>query len=248
MKLKTRVVLVSALIVAAFWGAAEVLSYRQATEFLAQHELRIQQGWASDALLADLRQGRRSLLRELAAQRTLSALGAVAALSVALSLLWGRLLSQPVDLLLDRMNAMSRGTWTRPITSERDDEIGRLIREFNLLGPRLTFTAHQFAAASKLASMALISQQVTRRANLSRSRLVEARESLAEARYRGLVAPQTAMRQVEEVAEELADLAEDLDSGFNAELARQGLPPQSSGHEVGGDSRADSRRDRLIAR
>jgi HAMP domain-containing protein len=247
MELKSQVLFVSASMIVAFFGVSEVLSYQQATEFFAQHEMRIQQGGESEALLAELRQGKQSLLRESAVLHMLSVFGAVAALSVALSLLWDRLVSRPINLLLDRMSSMSRGTWTQPIPAEREDEIGRLVKEFNLLGPRLTFTAHQFAAASKLAAMALIGQRVTRRTNLARSRLVEIQELLSEARYRGQVVPQATVWQMGEVAEELADLAEDLDSGFNDELVRQGSAPRLICREKGGASRVSSRQDELSA-
>lgn len=122
------------------------------------------------------------------------------------------------------MNTMSRGTWTQPIAVEQDDEIGRLVRDFNLLGPRLTFTVHQFAAASKLAAMALIGHRVARRTDIARSLLAEIQESLSDARYHSHAVPQSAVRQMAKVNEELADLAEDLESGFNDEVVRQGLP------------------------
>ena len=250
MKLKTQVLFVSAAMILAFFGVSEVLSYQQATEFFTQHEMRIQQGGEREALLADLRQGKQSLLRESAVLRMLSVFGAVAALSVALSLLWDRFVSRPINLLLDRMNAMSRGTWTQPILVEQDDEIGRLVRDFNLVGPRLTFAAHQFAAASKLAAMALIGQRVTRRTNIARSRLVEIQELLAEARYRSQAVPQSAVHQMAKVTEELADLAEDLESGFNDELVRQGLPARLIPGEEGPIPRVrpEARRaDRQIA-
>ena len=223
-KLKTQVLFVSGAVMLAFFGVSEVLSYHQATEFFTQHEMRIQQGGESQALLADLRQGKQSLLRESAVLRMLSMFGAIAALSVALSLLWDRCVSQPIKLLRDRMNAMSRGTWTQPVLTEQDGEIGRLVRDFNLAGPRLTFAAHQFAAASKLAAMALIGQRVTRRTDIARRRLVEIQQSLAESRYRSQAVPQSAVHEMAEVTQELADLAEDLESGFNEELVHQGLP------------------------
>jgi hypothetical protein len=49
------------------------------------------------------------------------------------------------------------------------------------------------------------------------------------------------------VAEELADLAADLDSEFNDELVRQGLPARLISGEKGGASRAGPRQDTLVA-
>jgi HAMP domain-containing protein len=247
MKLKTQVLLVSASTIVVFFGISEVLSYQQAAEFLAQHEMRMQQGGENEALLTALRQEKLSLLWELAALRLLSVVGAVAALLVALNLLWGRLVSRPVNLLLDRMNSMSRGAWTQPIPIERQDEIGRLVGEFNLLGPRLTFVAHQYATASKLAAMALIGQRVTRRTNIARRRVVEIQELMSEARHHGQAVPPAAEHQMGKVAEELADLAADLESEFNNELVRQGLPSRMISGENGRGPVAGPRQDALLA-
>ena len=247
MKLKTQLLLVGASTIVICFGVSEVLSFQQAAEFFAQHERRISQGREDQVLLAAFRQERQSLLWELAALRMLSVFGAVAALFVAVNLLWDRLMSRPVDLLRDRMNAMSRGTWTQPIPVEQDDEIGRLVRDFNLLGPRLTFTAHQFAAASKLAAMALIGQRVTRRTDIARSRLAEIQETLSEARYHSQAVPQSAVHQMAKVTEELADLAEDLESEFNDELVRQGLPSRMFPGRLGPIPRVAPRQDELIA-
>ena len=247
MKLKTQVLLVSASTIVAFFGVSEVLSYQQAAEFFAQHQRLIQQGGESEALLAALRQEKQSLLWELAALRLLSVVGAVAALSVALNLLWGRFVSRPVNLLLDRMNSMSRGVWVQSIPVERQDEIGRLVGEFNLLGPRLTFVAHQYATASKLAAMALIGQRVTRRTNIARRRVVEIQELLSEARYLSQAVPPAAVHQMGKVAEELADLAADLESEFNNELVRQGLPSRLISGENGRGPVAGPRQDALLA-
>ena len=224
MKLKTEVLLASALTIVVCFGVSEVLGYHQAAEFFTEHEMRIQQGGENEALLAVLRQGKRSLLWELAALRVLSAVVAVAALSVVLNLLWRRLVSRPINLLLDQMGSMSRGTWTQPIPVERQDEIGRLVREFNLLGPRLTFVAHQYAAASKLAAMALIGQRVVRRTSIARGRVLEILEIPTAARGQNQVVPETAVHRAQMVADELYSVAADFEADFHGELARKGLP------------------------
>jgi methyl-accepting chemotaxis protein len=192
MKLKTRVLLMSASTIFVFFGMSELLSYQPF------------------------------------ALRFLCAIGAAATLSVAVNQLWGRLISRPINLLLDRMNSMGRGTWTQPIPVERQDEMGVLVREFNLLGPRLTYVAHQYAAASKLAALALTGHRVTRRTGIARSRLVEIQKVLSEARYQNQTVPQATLRQVGEIAAELENLSAELESEFNDELIRQGLPAQSS--------------------
>lgn len=72
--------------------------------------------------------------------------------------------------------------------------------------------------------MAQIGQPVTRQTKIARSHLVEIQQSLTEARYHGQVAPQSAVHQMARMTQELEDLAEDLESGFNDELVRQELP------------------------
>ncbi len=224
MKLRTQILLAAAATIVLCLGVSEVLSYRQVADFFTRHEMRLQQGGEREAMLAALRQDEQSLLWQSAALRLLGGLGVVVTLWVAVHLLWTRLISRPIDVLRERMNSMSRGTWTQPMPVEQQDEISSLVGEFNLLGPRLIYAAHQYAAASKLAAMALIGQRVTRRTGVARSHLAEIQQVLAEARYQSQVVPQSAVRQLGEVADELADLAAELESGFNDELVRQGLP------------------------
>jgi methyl-accepting chemotaxis protein len=223
MKLRTVVVLASALTILVFSVISEMLSHRQVAEVFTRLESQIQSGSSTDALLASAKIEKQSLLRSLATLRLLSTAVALTALAVVLNLLWARLVNRPISLVLDRMNSMSRGTWIQPIKVERPDEIGRVVREFNLLGPRLTFVAHQFAAASKLAAMALIGQQVTRRAAIARSHVEELQSLLVEARLGDQVVSRFAVERIGMVATELADLSADLDSQFNEELSRQGL-------------------------
>jgi hypothetical protein len=103
------------------------------------------------------------------------------------------------------------------------------MRELNDLGPKLTFTAHQYAAASKLAGMALIGQRVVRRTMSARQRLLAASVALArlpvDDRSRGMV-----IEQFRLVAGELESVAADFDSEFRAELARVG-PPGMTGED-----------------
>lgn len=247
MNLNTQVLVASASVLAVFFGASEAWSYRQSAKLFTQHEMRIQQGEDNKALLAALMQEKQLFQREAAAMRLLSGCGAVVALSVAVNLLVRRRLSRPINMLRDRLKLMSRGTWTQPIPVERHDEVGRLIGEFNLLGPRLTFAAHQYAAASKLAAMALIGQRVTRRVNIVKRRVVVVEELLSEARYLSQIVPQAAVHEIAKVAEELTDLAADLESQFNDELVRQGLPVRSISCGSRGASKTGAGQDKALA-
>jgi hypothetical protein len=64
---------------------------------------------------------------------------------------------------------------------------------------------------------------------------------------RNSTAPQAAVQEIGKVAEGLAGLAADLESEFNDELVRQGLPARLSSGEKGRASRAGPRRDQSIA-
>ena len=242
MKLKTLVMVAGATAILGCLGITESLSHRQAVALFKHHEIRLQNGGDNEALLAALRQEQQAFLWESAALHLLAAVGAVATLAVAVHQLWGRHISTPIDLLRDRMNSMSLGTWAQPAAVGGQDEIGSLAEDFHLLGQRLIFAAHQYAASSRLAAMALIGRRVTRRTNEARRKLAELREMLSEARYQSQITPQSAMRQLDDIAEDLAGLEANLESGFNDELVRQGLPPGSVNRDL------NPRQHELIAR
>jgi HAMP domain-containing protein len=207
------------LVFAGFFGISEVLALKHATSFFAEHESRIQEGVRHDVVLAELQQEKRSLLREIAGLRLLAATVVFGALSTTLVFVWRRRVSRPMAEVVDRIHKMRLGTWTDPIPVERDDEVGTLLREFNALGPNLSLTAHQYAAASKLAAMALIGQRVVRRTMSARQHLLAVYEVLArlpgdEPSHR------IAQEQVRLVAAELESVAAEFDSEFQAELAR----------------------------
>jgi methyl-accepting chemotaxis protein len=212
-----------------FWGISGVLARRHAASFFAEHESHIQQGTKRDSVLAELEQEKRSLFRELAKIRFLAAFLAIGTLSVTVGLLWRRRVSRPMTLISNRIDEMKRGTWTRPIPLNQDDEMGTLIRELNELGPNLTFTAHQYAAASKLAAMALVGQRVVRRTTAARQRLLAVSEALerlpGDEQFQGVV------DQVRQVAGELESVAADFDSEFQAELARVSSSPKTTGDD-----------------
>src|SRR5262249_29565912 len=91
----------------------------------------------------------------------------------------------------------------------------------NDLGPNLAFTAHQYAAASKLAAMALIGQRVVRRTMAARQRLLAVSETLTHLPHDEQF-KLVAVEQIQLVAGELAAVANDFDAEFQDELARVG--------------------------
>jgi methyl-accepting chemotaxis protein len=221
MTLRSRLLLAAAATVIVVFGIFEALAQRQAAAFFHEHELRLAQGSDHSVLLSALQDEKRALVWEMAALRLASGAVAVAALSVVLAALWKRMISRPIGLLLNKMGKMSRGTWNQPIPVQQDDEIGHLLREFNLLGPRLTFAAHQYAAASKLAAMALIGQRVVRKANAAQQQLSSVHQALRESHRNDTV------DQIREIVIELQTVAKEFDAEFQAELERQGASTAS---------------------
>jgi nitrogen fixation/metabolism regulation signal transduction histidine kinase len=221
MSLKTKLVLATALTIAVFLGVSGVLTRKQAASFFAEHESRIEQGGKKTAVLAELRDEKHSLFWELAGIRFVAAIAALGTISVTLAIVWRRRVSRPIAMVRDRINKMRLGTWTHPIPVEQDDEIGTLMREFNDLGPELAFSAHQYAAASKLAAMALIGQRVVRRTNAAKQMLLAISESMGR-RPDDEQFQKASAEQVRLVATELESVAADFDSAFQMELARQG--------------------------
>jgi hypothetical protein len=236
--LKTKIVLALIVTVIAFWGISGFLARKHAASFFAEHESRIEAQGKHGEVLHELRQDKRSLFQELVGIRFLSAVGGVLTFSLALGLMWRRRISQPMALMSQRIHQMRLGGWNRPIPVNQNDEIGKIMREFNDLGPELSFTAHQYAAASKLAAMALIGNRVVRRTMSARQRLLAVSEALprvpVDEQFQRIV-----VEQVRHVAGELEAAAAAFDAEFQAELARVSAPmgtpdedPTSQGTQV----------------
>jgi nitrate/nitrite-specific signal transduction histidine kinase len=212
MTLRTRLIFAAAVAVVAIFGISEMLAQRQAVAFFHEHERRLAQGGDHDVHLSALQNEKRALVWELAVLRFVSGGLTIAVLSFFLAVLWRRMVSRPISLLLDKMNKMGRGTWDQPIPVEQDDEIGRVLREFNVLGPRLSFVAQQYASASKLAAMALIGQRVIRRMNEAQRQLRAVYQSLRDS------GADTTAIQIRNIADDLQTIGREFDSEFEAEL------------------------------
>jgi methyl-accepting chemotaxis protein len=225
--IKAKIVLTSTITIVGALGISGILARKEAASFFAEHENRIQQGGHPEAVIGELRQEKHSLLKDLANMRLLTAAVAVGALSITLAVGWRRRVSRPMALMSDRIRKMGLGTWSQPIPVEQNDEIGTLLREFNDLGPNLSLTAHQYAAASKLAAMALIGQRVLRRTVSARQRLLAVAEALTR-RPGDKQFQASAVEQVRLVATELEAVAVDFESEFQAELARVGASASSA--------------------
>jgi hypothetical protein len=226
--LKVRIVAAVALTIIVFWSISGFLARKHVASFLAEHAGRIEQQENQGEVLDHLRQEKPSLFRELAGIRFLVAAAAILTCTLVLGIMWRRRVSRPMALLSQRIHEMRLGTWNRPLPVEQDDEMGKLMQEFNDLGPELSFTAHQYAAASKLAAMALIGHRVVRRTMAARQRLLALSEALsqlpADEQFQGI-----AVEQVRQVADELGAVAADFDTEFQAELGRIKSPPGPAG-------------------
>ena len=220
--LKTRILVGFALTIMGFWVISGVLALRHAGSFVAEHQNRLQQQGEEGQALDEAE--KKKLIRELASIRLVTVAVAVIAISIAFGVMWRRRVSRPMAQLSERMHQMRLGTWDHPIPVEQNDEMGTLVREFNQLGPELTFTARQYAAASKLAAMALIGHRVVRRTMAARQHLLATAEVLGRLPVDEKL-PGIAIEQVRLVAGELETVAADFDTEFQAELARVGASP-----------------------
>ena len=164
MRLKTKLLLASSAIVLVVLGLSEWIGYRQMSQFLSGHEMRMASELNHGAILADLQQGRQALLLRLATLHTLHGIITIIALILALNALWSRTVLRPLTDLLRHIDYMRRGSWGTPVPVRSKDEIGELTGAFNELGGQLTLTVHQFAAASKLSAMALLGQSLVKKA------------------------------------------------------------------------------------
>ncbi len=152
MKLKTKVLLASSLVVLGVLGTAEWIGFRQTSLFLNAHETNMATEMNHGLALAELRQGGQVLLSRLATLHLIHGILTVTALVVALNMVWSRTVLGPLTELLRHYQLYEARKLALPV---RRDEIGELTAAFNDLGGQLTMTVHQFAATSKLSGMAL---------------------------------------------------------------------------------------------
>ncbi len=167
--------------------------------------------------LSELRANKQRLFVHLAATRVFNAAITIGALAIVLNGLWYRLVLSPIGLLLGHINRMSRGTWTGHIPVARRDEIGQLTEAFNQLGEQLTVTVHQFATASKLSAVALVTQHIARRAELAQMHLLGIANMLRRARSAGGV-PEPVFEALEVAAASLKEIQEHAETEFDTQF------------------------------
>ncbi len=164
------------------------------------------------------------------AGRLAIAILAAGAAVLALDRLWRRMMDAPMRRILERINVMRHGTWTAPPAASAGD-FCELDTAINELGQDLTFTAHQFARASKLAALAMLENRFCRRLHLATEHLSSIVTLLTLARDYAQPVPETAIGNLQLAARDLREMQAQLMSEFDRRLRDQeedGLEPEAA--------------------
>jgi HAMP domain-containing protein len=178
MSLKARLALACSGVVLLLFGVSEWLSYTQISAHLHQWEELLADSGTRATSIAHLRHEGAFLFEKLAVLWFLTALVTCVMLTAVLHYLWLRVVDTRFQQLIERIESICRGTWTDPYAEFPHDEVGNLSHAINRMGDRLTFTAHQFAAASKLAALAMVGQRLVRRVTVAREHVLAIRTML----------------------------------------------------------------------
>lgn len=225
MRLKTKLLLASSAIVLVVLTLSEWIGYRQMSQFLSGHELRMASEMNHGAVLADLQQGRQALLLRLATLHTFHMIITISALILALNVLWSRTVLRPLTDLLRHINYMRRGSWGTPVPVRSKDEIGELTEAFNELGGQLTLTVHQFASTSKLSAMALLGRSLVKKV-ISVADLVRATETaLSRHSWNSEAATEPECARLQHAVKLLEEIPLLFDAEFQRELSQHSVPP-----------------------
>src|SRR3954452_21019690 len=171
MTLRTKLILITTLVVTLLFGVSEWLSYRHITALLDQHESILIETTDHAVALQHLRATRDHALLSATTIRILHAAGTLLLAVAILNLVWYRVIYRPIRQLLSHMNVVGRGSWTQSLPVERNDEIGELTAAFNDLGRQLASTFRHINSSSKLSAMALIGGRVAREVAAVRVRI-----------------------------------------------------------------------------
>ena len=72
-----------------------------------------------------------------------------------------RFVLEPIDRIRDGIEKMERGHWRMPRQPATQDEVGRVVESFHLLGLRVDAIVQQLLRAERLATLALVAQKMT---------------------------------------------------------------------------------------
>ncbi len=218
MKLKTRLMLVTAIIVLLILGAAEWFNYVSMAGFLNNHQAEMKRGRDNVSLVSDLERSKHDLLRKLVYLHVAHALLTVLGLIAVLHILWWRLFLRPLERLLQHIHAMGLGTWTEPIRVERHDELGNLIKAFNALGDQIAASVQQASVTSRLAAMALLGGRIVRRTIIVRDHIRAVQLFLEAARQEGSAIPDPVVANLTAIAGDLDEIANQFEADFTHEF------------------------------
>jgi HAMP domain-containing protein len=215
MTLRTKLILITTVVVALLFGVSEWLSYRHITALLDQHETILRETTDHAVALERLRVTRDQALLSATSIRILHAVGTLVLAVAILNLIWYRVIYRPIRQLLSHMNIVGRGAWTHTLPVERQDEIGELTAAFNDLGQQLTSTFQHINSSSKLSAMALIGGRLGRELTTVRTRIAGSARVLNNRKDTRMSAVAAELAGIDE---QLAALETALQSDFEQEL------------------------------
>ncbi len=220
MKSKTRFWLVATMTMLVCGVVVEWLSYCRIGDFFKEQFAMVERVTDNPTLMAALRKEKQHLLSELALIH-LASLGVLFfALACILNRLWQHMVGSPLQVLHGYINGLGRGTWTARLPEQQTDEINDLGHSLSRLGTQITFTAHQYATASKLAVLALIGQKMARQIMIIHARITAIETMLAYEREQQLQVSDAALCNLETVAESLRSIHVEFQNEFEREFKR----------------------------
>jgi len=80
-------------------------------------------------------------------------------IAVSLNAVLSRFVLKPIDIVRDGIEKMERGHWRTPVQSARQDEMGRVVESFQMLGLRVDALVAQLLRAERLATLALVAKK-----------------------------------------------------------------------------------------
>ncbi len=178
MTIKAKFLLVASSAMVAVLLVSEWLTLREVARFLETHQHEME-GLGGLAAAATLEEGARALLARVVWIHFGLALVSLAALALALHIVWRFWVRRRLDALAARIAKMERGTWDLEDAGGAD-EIAALERRIAQLGKTVTATAEQFGDVSKLAALALLGHSIERDVASAAARLRAVREELRQ--------------------------------------------------------------------
>jgi len=213
MKLRTKLLIASTATAMTVLGISEWFGYKQAMAFLEEHAALMEHAsGAYDA--AEFRRDSEAFAGRVAVLHVLHAAAGAAALLLALSLFWSRLVLKPLRALLDQVTLAGVAAGSAGIIPGRQvtDEFGEVALEVGQLGSRLTSALQDARDASELSTVILLAKAAVRKTEVARDQLAGALTAIAVAERRHEAPPEMAVRSLESVLQRLTSIAREFNS------------------------------------